>query len=151
MFASSRNAFTPAATDKLERYLGTVPKNVPDVIQWWIDHRRSFPCLSRMALDYHTILAMSVAVEQVFSRARRIITWERNRLSPQTTRALMCLGEWSLMGLVHDDDLAVIAQGGRVQPTKEEEDLSDIEMNIGFDKIDPASDDESVVDYVADK
>ncbi|KIY61148.1 hATC-domain-containing protein [Cylindrobasidium torrendii FP15055 ss-10] len=143
MFASSRNAFAPATGDELERFLSLAPENVPDVIQWWIDNCRSYPRLSRMALDYHTIPATSVAVERVFSRARRVLNWERNRLSPQTTRALMCLGTWSLMGYVHDDDLAVIAQGGRVQPTEEEEELSDVDLEDGFDVIDIASDDES--------
>ena len=54
------------------------------------------------------IIATSVDVERVFSRARRMATWERNRLSPQSMRALMCLGYWFDAGLVEDDIVAKI-------------------------------------------
>ena len=33
----------------------------------------------------------------------------RNRLSVQSTRALMCLGIWSLLGYVKDNDLKAAA------------------------------------------
>ena len=33
----------------------------------------------------------------------------RSRLSVQSTRALMCVGEWSSMGLVKDSDLTAAA------------------------------------------
>ena len=50
-------------------------------------------------------LASSVAVERVFSKGRLIISHIRNRLSAQSTRALMCLGYWSKLGFVTLEDL----------------------------------------------
>jgi hypothetical protein len=41
--------------DELARYLSTDPEQVEDVLLWWSERRASFPCLSRIALDYLTI------------------------------------------------------------------------------------------------
>ena len=44
-------------------------------------------------------------VERVFIKGRLIISHVRNRLSAQSTCALMCLGYWSKVGLVSLEDL----------------------------------------------
>ena len=44
-------------------------------------------------------------VERVFSKGRLCLSHVRNRLSAQTTRALLCVGEWSRLDLVAADDL----------------------------------------------
>jgi hypothetical protein len=49
--------------------------------------------------------ATSVDVERTFSQGRLLLSHIRNRLSVQSTRALLCLGVWSLMGYVKDKDL----------------------------------------------
>ena len=41
----------------------------------------------------------------MFSKGRLIISHIRNRLSAQSTRALLCLGYWSKLGLIKNDDL----------------------------------------------
>jgi hypothetical protein len=51
------------------------------------------------------LLATSVGVERAFSKGRLLLSHIRNRLSVQSTRALMCLGVWSLLGYVHDNDI----------------------------------------------
>jgi len=43
-----------------------------------------------MARDYLSIQATSVACEQAFSVASNTITRTRNRLQPDTSRALLC-------------------------------------------------------------
>jgi hypothetical protein len=50
-------------------------------------------------------LATSVDVERTFSQGRLLLSHVRNRLSVQSTRALLCLGVWSLMGYVKDMDV----------------------------------------------
>ena len=52
---------------------------------------------------------MSVAVERVFSKGRLLLSHIRNRLSAQSTRALLCLGAWSKLGFVDIDDLNLAA------------------------------------------
>jgi hypothetical protein len=54
--------------------------------------------------------ATSVDVERVFSKGRLVLSHVRNGLSVQSTRALMCLGAWSKMGLVRDKDVMEAAR-----------------------------------------
>jgi hypothetical protein len=41
----------------------------------------------------------------MFSQGRILLSHIRNRLSVQSTRALLCLGVWSLMGYVKNEDI----------------------------------------------
>lgn len=66
------------------------------------------------------ILATSVDVEQTFSQGRLLLSHVRNRLSVQSTRALLCLGVWSLMGYVKDKDIKLTTMLPEIE---EEEDL----------------------------
>ena len=134
--------------DELARYLSTDTEQVNDVLLWWHEKKATFPCLSRMALDYLTIpgtrtnsgnvfifadkhlssIATSTDVERVFSQGRILLSHIRNRLSAQTTRALMCVGDWSLLGFVKDKDIQAVTVEEELDG--EEEDLPD-----GWDKI----------------
>jgi hypothetical protein len=49
-----------------------------------------------------------VDVERVFSQGRLLLSHVRSRLSVQSTRALMCLGVWSLLGFVKDSDVKAV-------------------------------------------
>ncbi|KAF5370312.1 hypothetical protein D9758_006880 [Tetrapyrgos nigripes] len=125
---------TAELRDELDRYLSTDPKAVKDVIQWWHNHSDDYPCLSCMARDYLSIPATSVAVERAFSRSRILISHIRNRLSAQTTRSLMCLGCWSKLGLVKDEDVLKTASLPEIDPELGDED-GDYEMPDGWDRI----------------
>ena len=50
-------------------------------------------------------LATSVDVERTFSKGQLLLSHVRSRLSVQSTRALLCLGSWSLKGFVKDGDV----------------------------------------------
>ena len=80
--------------------------------------------LSKVFLNGFTnyFSATSVDVERTFSQGRLLLSHIRNRLSVQSTRALLCLGVWSLMGYVRDKDL----KAATVLPEAddEEEDLA---------------------------
>ena len=54
--------------------------------------------------------ATSVDVEWVFSKGRLVLSHVRSRLSVQSTRALLCLGAWSRLGLVKDKDILQAAK-----------------------------------------
>jgi hypothetical protein len=75
-------------------------------------------------------IATSVDVERVFSRGRLVLSHVRSRLSAQSTRALICLGSWSLKGLVMDSD--VLAVGSLADVEGDEE----LELGVGWDCID---------------
>jgi len=106
----------PEATtllDELAMYLSTGRDlKVKDGLHWWFEHKHLYPNLSRMAINYLSIpgmsfphlvspllmhiVATSVDVERTFSQGRLVLSHVRNRLSVQSTRALLCLGVWSL-------------------------------------------------------
>lgn len=56
----------------------------------------------------------------------------RSRLSVQSTRALMCLGEWSRMGLVKDNDVRAATSMTLPEVGDEEEMLEDDWDSIMF-------------------
>ena len=59
----------------------------------------------------------------MFSKGRILLPHVRNRLSVQSTRALMCVGVWSKLGYVEDEDVkSVTIQAevdGEEQPLEE--------------------------------
>lgn len=56
----------------------------------------------------HYFSATSVDVERTFSQGQLLLSHIRNRLSVQSTRALLCLRVWSKMGYVKDKDLKAV-------------------------------------------
>ena len=132
--AASKKSRSRSDVDEFDRYLSTPPEAVDNPIKWWYERQDVYPRLSRMALDYLAIpgtlciiktykqqlmytlsrIATSVSVERVFSQGRILLSHVRNRLSAESTRALLCLGEWSKMGLVDDKDILAITQAPEV-------------------------------------
>lgn len=67
-----------------------------DSVIWWHLYGHSFPKgLSKMARDYLSVPASSVAATHLFSRAGDIITKKRNRLLDSATRNLLLIKSWS--------------------------------------------------------
>jgi hypothetical protein len=77
-----------------------------------------------------SFVATSVDVERVFSRGRLVLSHVHSRLSAQTTRAILCLGCWSLLGLVKNSDVKAAAALPDVQGMD-----SDYEMEDGWDRV----------------
>ena len=55
-------------------------------------------------------VATSVDIERVFSHGRVLLGHVRNRLTTQSTWAILCLSAWSLGGLAKDCDVMNIAR-----------------------------------------
>jgi hypothetical protein len=72
-----------------------------------------------------------VDVERVFSQGRLLLSHIRSRLSVQTTRALMCLGVWSLLGFVTDSDV----KASVILLPELHEDDEENDLDINWDKI----------------
>ena len=71
-------------------------------------------------------IATSIDVERLFSRGR-LLLHVRLRLSAQSTRALLCLGTWSTLGLVKDSDMKKVTE---LEDVEGKDTLAD-----GWDKI----------------
>jgi hypothetical protein len=134
MFDNMDALLAPKISDahgELDRYLNTDIEEVRDAVMWWAERKAMYPALSRMALDYLTIpgkqqyssvrllltvsAATSIDVERLFSRGRLVLSHTRSRLATQTTRAILCLGAWSKMGLVKDTDVLAVAKMKEVE------------------------------------
>ena len=73
-----------------------------------------------IVVELTCLSASSVDMEHFFSRGRLLLSHVRNRLSIQSTRALLCLGAWSRIGLVKDDDVMEAARLPEVKGTEAE-------------------------------
>jgi hypothetical protein len=67
--------------------------------------------------DVICALATSVEMERKFSQGRLLLSYTCSQLSVESTRAALCLGDWSAHGLVQDSDIkAVVQQPDVVSP-----------------------------------
>jgi hypothetical protein len=85
----------------------------------------SHMALNMQSYTYLLYLATSVDVEHVFSKGRLVLSHVRNRLSAQTTRALLCLGAWSLLGYVLRNDVLSVTCLPDLEEGEEEEMLGE--------------------------
>lgn len=69
-------------------------------------------------------------VERIFSKGRIVLSHLRNRLSVESTRALICVGNWSLLGLIRKEDI-----NAAVSLDEEEEEETDEDVRVGWDMI----------------
>jgi hAT family protein len=106
---------------EIDTYLSLAVENVKDPLKWWFNNRQAYPNLSRMARDYLSIpgklatlskiiinylyTATSTAVERVFSQGRHLLYFTRNRLTPRSIRAHLCLGSWARHDMLRWEDL----------------------------------------------
>ena len=74
--------------------------DVTNPLEWWSRHQAEYPVLYRMAPDLFSIPGMSAECERVFSQAKKMITDERNRLSPEMVEADQLQKHWLMRGLV---------------------------------------------------
>jgi hypothetical protein len=96
---SSTTTRTSGIFEEFDRYLALPCDDNVEPLLWWQAHFREFPVLGTMARDYLSIQATSVACEQAFSVASNVITRTRNRLLPETSRALLCSKSWIEKGI----------------------------------------------------
>jgi hypothetical protein len=61
-------------------------------------------------LWWMTADSISIDVQRLFSRGCLVLSHTRNRLATQTMRAIICLGTWSKMGLIKDNDVLAVAK-----------------------------------------
>ena len=79
--------------DEYKQYCASPIINIDDAIAWWLEptQQKTFPNLSKMALDYLSIPAMSAEPERLFSSAKVTISDRRSRLGSDIIEALECL------------------------------------------------------------
>ena len=90
----NQNNIQGVSHDELNRYLNSPVDNRTDSLFWWKFHEKDYPILSKIAKDYLAIQATSVPSERAFSISGLTISKTRNRLDPETARAIICMKNW---------------------------------------------------------
>ena len=67
---------------------------ITNALEWWKGSHSMYPNLSKMARDVMAVPATGAGVEREFSISGRVITKQRNRLSPATIRDIMQYKRW---------------------------------------------------------
>ena len=71
-------------------------------------------------------IATSIEVERLFSHGHLVLLHTQSQLSVASTHALLCLGSWSRLGLVRDEDLEAVVNLNEVEGVMEFNKLSAI-------------------------
>jgi hypothetical protein len=79
------------------------------------------------------LIGTSIDVERLFSRGRLVLSHTRGRLTATSTRALLCLGSWSSLGLIRDEDLEGVGKldeiDGRIELERVSKVLQGLEVS----------------------
>lgn len=88
------------AQDEYDAYCASppLPKEPPNLIEYWDGQAAISPSLSRMALDLLSIPATAEECEHVFCSSKIIISDRRNRLEDDIIEAGECLNYWYRRG-----------------------------------------------------
>ncbi|KAG5462785.1 MAG: ribonuclease H-like domain-containing protein [Olpidium bornovanus] len=65
-----------------------------DILAFWRSRSTEFPTLAKMARNVLAIQATSAPSERVFSSGRRVLRWDRTRMSPETLEMLVLIKDW---------------------------------------------------------
>lgn len=82
--------------DEYASWIGREPPHpaVSNPIAYWVENRRRWPRLARMALGIFSIPAMSSDPERIFSLSGDMVSPKRNGLQAETIGAAQCLKSW---------------------------------------------------------
>ena len=94
-----------------------------EIYSYWANRSHRWPCLSAMAKDLLSIPATSAASERAFSVGKDVFGISRNRLSPETVEALICLRSWYKAGLVNENDVHEFLEENFEEPSLLENNL----------------------------
>ena len=67
-----------------------------NILNWWHEHKLSYPILSILARDVISVPVSTISSESAFSLCGRIIEERRRRLAPEMVEMLLCMKDWEL-------------------------------------------------------
>lgn len=93
----------PTELDDFDAFIEVKPQPlVGSPLSWWLhrDQRKTYPRLSRMAIDILSIPPESADAESVFSGGRRTLSWDRESMTCGNLEKVECIGNWLRSGLI---------------------------------------------------
>ena len=113
-------------------------------LYWWKSSAHRFKNFKSLAVKYLAIPATSAPSERIWSRAARVLTVKRNRMSEEVTSAMMyCRENRELLHKyyaeiarerMHPDDHHLIKRQQALLPTFENEEDADSKIDVGVDE-----------------
>jgi hypothetical protein len=113
-------------------------------LSWWKSSAHRFKNLESLAVKHLAIPATSAPSERIWSRAARVLTVKRNRMSEEVTSAMMyCRENRELLHKyyaeiarerMHPDDHHLIMRRQALLPTFENEEDADSKIDVGVDE-----------------
>lgn len=85
---------------ELDTYLSEPSQKTTNPVEWWIANEERYPILSKLALNIHSIPAMSAECERVFSNTKLVLTERRCRMGDNAIEANQVLRSWIRGGLI---------------------------------------------------
>lgn len=80
-----------------------------DPVAYWHERRHRYPRLSRMALDFLTVQAMSAECERLFSASGRMVSPHRTVLDAEIVSMCQVLRSWYRAGLIQQIDRLLLS------------------------------------------
>jgi hypothetical protein len=97
---STASLLSPAALSELSSYLDSdcVVQYDEDfnILNWWHEHKRTYPILSILAKDVLIVPASTISYESTFSLAGRVLEERGRRLTSEMVEMMSCLKDWEL-------------------------------------------------------
>jgi hypothetical protein len=67
-----------------------------NILNWWHEHKLTYPILSILVRDIMSIPVSTISSESCFSLTGRLIEERRQRLLPHSVEMLTCIKDWEL-------------------------------------------------------
>lgn len=98
-FVEFKNVYAPKSNvsweSELKKYFASPRASFEsNILEWWSNHEKDYPIISKMARDILGITASTIYIERFFSAGPLIMTNRRNKLKNETLNALMCIYSW---------------------------------------------------------
>lgn len=100
------------------------------ISQFWVSSLSVVICNGLLLTIYLSLSATSTDVKHILSQGRLVLSHIWNRLLAQSTCALLCLGNWSLLGYIKDKDITAVTVLPEVLGDEDEE------LEAGWDSLD---------------
>jgi len=104
-------------------------------IAWWKVHALEYSTVVRMVRDILSIPVTPVPVERLFSSARDILPYRRNRISHEMITVLMVAKSWDRVGVEYEisDQSRTLAHVEEAGPEVDPSDIGAEKRNLQYD------------------
>jgi hypothetical protein len=100
----SRTGTASRRVSAIDQYLQSPVVKGVDPLSYWQSQKHIFPGLVQMAMDVLSAPATEVEVERIFSVARQVCPFQRNRMNADTFQQTMIVHQNDKLMNVYDDD-----------------------------------------------